>query len=1409
MSEWSLQLLPCGDCSQGSVDLLRSLQSRSVVAVNLACAAGPLGVTVLTGRSAEAVNRKPPSVPFRAVASASPGQIGLRLGTLQWRPAACGQLQLCVEVLHSEDLAALQRRCAVNFGLGEGSGANDTSCPILASTSLSLSEPPCVVLGTTHSKAARAVLQRLESWWRERCSGDERELSVRCDAIAAVHKAGAVQAPLLLGRAAAVRRGMLMLSGLPQPPWAMPLQRSCSTLPPTAHARPQSELETPPRVRRAASVGFSGGGVRAQAAGIGRPLARARQTQLDASTWAVGLTLAAEHPALLERPRTRFHFVLDNSASMGRQTEQARTCFSELVAVANGPCSLTVFSGTAVTLGESFTSPASMRAAVLPQQGGTNISDGVAAAVRIVTRCEESDNGRCRIHHVLVLLSDGHHNRGPLPREHLPELGRALRRAAPSIQLSVVVVGVTSSSDTSIGMLLKQSLETVALPSLEPIYFAATPHSMGEALAQMHQGLAGIRGGLMRVSVVDSSDECGLVSAVGEAPAQHLRLHAQESERALIFTGTAPPQALLVDGSFVRCTARESAADFDSELAAAALEELMEGVRLRRVANGAESVRGALRQLTCWTSAMEARLAAQRVAPGGEPSTLRLAGAGPCSRVAQHKAAMRALHGARELRNQLADIEALRTNDSAGQAAFLTGARSKYGAKALRRAAATPAGDAAGGGSQLQNLLADVERVAGKMRTALREDLCAKLTTLTEEARQGLRIRLAAELPPRVPRNKIDAICFGAAGHGAVPEDLALDNELAELVDGGLVARLLWEAAGAGRRSYLSLQTAWEQLREWCEAASDAASICHTEYELLMYLGTLGHPIEVQRRAATQMNPFAMEVTRVRAACADTASLCCALRSEQPVVPPEGGTAVEDVLVLVDPDVPRASRLAAFSTLLGEVYSSVVLCRDLHMYTGRAMRVALHGHSLLASVQPGLPSVSESDLEAQLRRQYAGRAYQCSQCSFGPIDHFACDDLLAHHGEHAGRGARINNACPRCGWFSSDLQDWPKWDGTVPKEALQTASMVADVDQGYSAAMLEVALRICYSARAFWRPDTDGDAQRLCVKLAQADEPLTAADGVDHPVQLLLALAICDDVPHEALETPSVMALLNEVCARRARDELRICAGTDESAVAKAARHRVAQFLGVAKDSSPDAAPVDQPEPPQEAVRAACRTDYAVDGSDFNYRAWISEAVRPWVGAMIFVRRLREHLGNRSGGWEQLGWDLETGPRAYADVIDALRAPPGPLGSLAAWLDVQPRDLPQVCAAMAAQAFLHHSSQLRRVRAVGGTSAEPLGDVRRSTTLQEMVVDLRMSFYMDDVASKVQEWHRVGTDITIARARACDIAQYSHMCGSHVHGLSKEAFWGLWRAAKADGHNGEKVREFLRRANQGFQSKHG
>jgi len=1126
-------------------------------------------------------------------------------------------------------------------------------------------------------------------------------------------------------------------------------------------------------------------------------LASARYMTLGEGVWALGVRLSPDHPLRLHRPPTQFHFVLDNSGSMGQNTHNARDCFSDLVEIASGPCSLTVFDQHAETLGEKFRTAAAMRAVVLPRQGQTNITAGVEAALKVIRRCEvaQADEQDQPTHHVLVLLSDGAHNAGPRPETQLPLAGNALRAAFPELRLSVVVVGVSSNSNTSLGMLLKQSLETVALPSLDPIYFASTPHVMGDVLKKMHVGLASLRGSLLNVA---ASGDFGFVKAVGELATPSVNIVTDTNEHSLICVGSEAPKEILVDGSPVTCVSPSDPTDFDCDLVAEALKTLMDAVRVRRVAVGADSVQPALKQLASWIACLEARMAEQKPASG-----LQLAKASPATRVAQHKALMRVTQGARELRNQLADIEAYKANDSASQAAFLTGANSKYGAKALRLAHGDGAVDSQ---ARFQDLLADVSTVASEMKPALREDLCAKITSLPSDARQQLCTQLKAHFP-NAPHKAIDSLCSGKI----TPEHLnsAGDAELVDLVDSGAVIEPLLEVTGGMRKSFVSLNTAWEQLKEWGESASAAGATCRTEYELLMFLGMLGYPIDVKRRAATQMDPFAMDVTRVRASLADTASLSTALQSAQQVIPPEGGVAVQDLLVLVDPDAPRASRLAASSMLLKESYTSVVLCRDLHMFTGNKMRLALHAHALLSTVQAPPPAPLEEDLTAQLRRQYLGRAFQCGQCSFGPIDHFACGDLGAHHGEEIARGVTVNNACPKCDWFSDDIADWPQWDGTVPPEALKQghAARVVEKAEAPTAAALEIALRICYSARAMWQTGRESEAHKLLDKMVTWDT-LTAADGVDHPVQLLLALAVCDNVPDTAFGEVPVRILLNEVCARHARNELRKEVGTDESAVSAEARRRISAFLSITAASAPTASPLEEPEPSRQAVEEACSADYTLDSEAFDAKVWVRDALSPWVPALNFVKRLQAILSCRDGGWTQLAQDMETGPKFYADVITALQKPPRSNESLRALLGVKSPDAaPRVLSTIAAQAFLHQSSAQRRTIAVGGNLPEPLGDVNDSETLRKICVELRMAVYEQRVAAKMKEWGRLGTDISFQKARAADLNQYSSMCGTHVHGLDKPTFWGLWRAAQSGGH--EKTMQFLSTANSCFVTKHG
>jgi len=320
---------------------------------------------------------------------------------------------------------------------------------------------------------------------------------------------------------------------------------------------------------------------------------------------------------------------------------------------------------------------------------------------------------------------------------------------------------------------------------------------------------------------------------------------------------------------------------------------------------------------------------------------------------------------------------------------------------------------------------------------------------------------------------------------------------------------------------------------------------------------------------------------------------------------------------------------------------------------------------------------------------------------------------------------------------------------------------------------------------------------------------LTAADGVDHPVQLLLAFAIIDDAPKDMFDEVSLLMLLNEVCARRARSDLRCGAGsTDENMVVAAARRKMCAFLGIGNDSAPQAAPLGTSEPSRDAVRESCCSDFVLNYEAFGCKDWLKDVLTPWVHAICFVRRLRAVLRTRDGGWPQLAKDMERGPSAFADVLHALTLQPSSRESLRSLLGIKsPLSADRVLATIAAQAFMHSSSQSRRTLADGGTLREPLGDVREISTLRCICVDLRMAIYEERVAAKMKEWGKAGASLTFQRALVADIDQYSQMMNGHAHGLDGPTFWGMWKAAKAGGH--EKAKIFLSNCNSEFTNKYG
>ena len=107
----------------------------------------------------------------------------------------------------------------------------------------------------------------------------------------------------------------------------------------------------------------------------------------------------------------------------------------------------------------------------------------------------------------------------------------------------------------------------------------------------------------------------------------------------------------------------------------------------------------------------------------------------------------------------------------------------------------------------------------------------------------------------------------------------------------------------------------------------------------------------------------------------------------------------------------------------------------------------------LAKLRGAGPQVVEvardagKELLARQLRKSMPNARQCRQCSWGPMDFRACSDLSAHHMQVVGhvaiggdesnmRQVVVDNSCPRCGWFSKERRNWPKWDGVIHDETV-------------------------------------------------------------------------------------------------------------------------------------------------------------------------------------------------------------------------------------------------------------------------------------------------------------------------------------------------------------------------------------
>lgn len=703
------------------------------------------------------------------------------------------------------------------------------------------------------------------------------------------------------------------------------------------------------------------------------------------------------------------------------------------------------------------------------------------------------------------------------------------------------------------------------------------------------------------------------------------------------------------------------------------------------------------------------------------------------------------MNKAKELRNELQAIIAFKSNDSSSQAAFLTGMHSKFAAKAMARANNGSA--AVSAASSTAAVVADLKKVAAALPAALRKDALLKLSRFNARQLEHLGTALAAESNAAVAEMLAAAAAAACAGTDAAAA-LALAEspptaEMASFLDTALPAAL--DEVEPTDASWLSLQTHRQQICEWIEifgADADAAAAADVTsvYTALMCVGVHALPVEVKRGAATQMNPYMMKVSRVWPSAIDTCSLLYSLKVNGVVRAPEGGE-LKDVLPLIDPQLPNASRLVCRSMLMNHL-TSVTLCRDLHMFLGNEQRMALHAHALVATI------TAETGASAAMGGCGSGGGGGAARMSRAAVKQ-ALKIVYSARRHLVGTFAMAKYV-----ELLKKLQNWESLteaDSVDHTAQLLLAMVVLDkAELGMSAALDSHALfNLCNetlsrAARSELKASTDGSAD---VMRAAAHDKVIQLLSIDesscpHPT------AVEDVEPGRAAIVEACEDVRPGYTLTKQSETRKFCGRALEGTV------RCVAFANALQEYSASVG--------MDALMA--EVEAGDDGGGGGVVEWLVAH-----GAATEARGNTDGSGNASSEILVAALGLATATVATQDTV---------------------------LATMEAQAYTHHCSALRQGEGV-------LLDVSDTATLQKIATDARMQIYDQLLAAKLKAWSAIAGSITLQKARGYDDAQFcSWMEERHAHGYGKGEFWALAHAAKRSG--GVRLAAFLATCNSEF-----
>lgn len=344
--------------------------------------------------------------------------------------------------------------------------------------------------------------------------------------------------------------------------------------------------------------------------------------------------------------------------------------------------------------------------------------------------------------------------------------------------------------------------------------------------------------------------------------------------------------------------------------------------------------------------------------------------------------------------------------------------------------------------------------------------------------------------------------------------------------------------------------------------------------------------------------------------------------------------------------------------------------------------------------------------------------------------------------------------------------------------AMHAHSLVKTIDNYYetgSKAHIYLALKIVYSFKTIghyniklfnrWWNDW--------LTITQSED-----DNCNHPVQLLLMLA-CQTSLSDNWLIPFVN-LINELLARHMK--IKFYDIEDRLKVVKLMQ----SIFGINDDNSPKPNPdVLVEEPDVEITRETCQpwidgiNTYALfDNFKFNNISEIvNNIVLKYARTFSFAYEL-----SKIGNWEEKF--VKNDDNLLETICASMK-----IDNIFEQIGVATKDVDNVANTMFLQSVLHRTSQTRY--------QINLKDVLDATTLQNLIVDLRMEKYFEQCRSKKEKWLSVIGNVSFQKAHDTDANGLMNMIGVHTHRFTKDEFWGILEAVVDDN---EKLEVFLNKS---------